>query len=416
MSAKQNYDVLVVGGGMVGGTVAGLLGQCGWSVLLVDASQPRPFDGQGEVGNRVSAISPGSAAILDQAGVWAAIEQQRHCHYHGMQVEDSANGATIRFQAAELGLPRLGTIIENDLINAALLQANRSSERVTVMTGTKVTSIGRDSAPGLSQSFDCILSEGTTVSAGLVLGCDGPNSVVRRIMGADESVWDYNQAGITCVVRKSQPNPGVAWQRFLATGPLAFLPLDDGRSSIVWSMPAEQAKELLQCDDESFVEALGAESQDWLGQVEQVGPRAAFPLSMRISHRYAKSGMVLLGDAAHVIHPLAGQGVNLGLADVAALVQTMVIAKRAGRHLPARSDLLAYERWRRSESNLMAKGVHALGGFFQQDILSPLRALGMNAVERSWGAKSTFVLRAAGQGPNAPRLAAGDSLQTLLND
>jgi 2-polyprenyl-6-methoxyphenol hydroxylase-like FAD-dependent oxidoreductase len=158
---------------------------------------------------------------------------------------------------------------------------------------------------------------------------------------------------------------------------------------------------------------LGEASHGWLGELQEVGSRAAFPLTMRLNDRYVAGRLVLLGDAAHVVHPLAGQGVNLGLADVAALVETMLRERSKRPGLLSAAQLRDFERWRRSESGLMAWGVHGIGGLFQQDLLAPLRGLGMRLVERSWLTKSTFVQRAAGQGPNAPRLARGESLQSL---
>jgi ubiquinone biosynthesis UbiH/UbiF/VisC/COQ6 family hydroxylase len=260
------------------------------------------------------------------------------------------------------------------------------------------------------------LSSGTGISAELLVGADGAASRVRKAMGIRQQQWVYNQQGLVSVVRKQKPNPGVAWQRFLPGGPLAFLPLSDGRSSIVWTRPTAEAERLLGVDDDEFLQELDLASSGWLGATIDCGPRAAFPLTMRLSECYAAGRVVLLGDAAHVVHPLAGQGVNLGLADAAALTESLIGARLAGEDIGSARLLAGYDRWRRSESELMSYGVHAIRSLFNAPALSPLRRIGVAAVKRSWTMKDIFLQRATGLGPNAPKLASGIELKSLLQD
>jgi len=386
--------VLVVGGGMVGGTAAALLARAGHAVTLIDAAPKPSWDASKPVGLRVSAISPGSAKILDAAGAWSAIVADRHCPYRRMRVEDGQGSGVVEFEAGPFGMERLGTIVENPLVVHALAEALEALPTVQVHYETTLNAL--EQGP---DAVRCQLSDGRELEAELLLACDGVNSSIRRQLKIDGDRWDYNQHGIVGLVRKRQPNPGVAWQRFLPGGPLALLPLADGWSSMVWTLPSAEAKTMLALDDDAFCERLGGASDGWLGGVESIGPRAAFPLAMSLGTRYQLGRVALLGDAAHAVHPLAGQGVNLGLADAAALAECL----DDDEALPA--ALQRWERWRRSEAALMAGGVHALGALFRPGLLSLPRALGMRLVGRSWTLREAFLQRAAGQGPNAPLLA-----------
>jgi ubiquinone biosynthesis UbiH/UbiF/VisC/COQ6 family hydroxylase len=398
--------IVVAGGGMVGATVASLLARTGMDVHLVDRRGPVTWEAQEPVGLRVSALSPGSEAILDAAGAWAGVQAGRHCVYRRMHVEDGQGRGSIDFEAARFGLSHLGTLVENDLVSASLWEACTAAVRLDSHTPDRVVA--------LDTRVDGIrveLESGAMLEADLLVACDGARSELRRIVGIDSDSWEYNQRGLVAQVRKSQPNPGVAWQRFLGGGPLAFLPLADGTSSIVWSLPTRIAEERLADDPDQFREHLQEASEGWLGTVESVGPRAAFPLAMTLGDRFVSGRVVLLGDAAHAIHPLAGQGVNLGLADAAGLVECLVESGMPVTRSDWASRLRRFERWRRSESTLMAGGIHALGTLFRPGALAPLRGAGMGLLGRSWFAREALLRRAAGQGPNAPRLALGKGLE-----
>ncbi|MBT8072434.1 MAG: UbiH/UbiF/VisC/COQ6 family ubiquinone biosynthesis hydroxylase [Xanthomonadales bacterium] len=407
--SNTHYDVAVIGAGMVGATLASLLSRSGFSVALVESREPEAFDAGAEVGLRVSAISPGSQAILEQAGAWKAISSQRARPYRRMQVEDGVDMDPLLFDAPVFNLERLGTIVENALVQWSLWQVLNAGGLVDLYCPDQLAGIEAS-----KQHNRVLLQGGKTLTASLVVGADGAASRVRKSLGIRQDHYAYNQSGLVAVVGKSQANPGVAWQRFLPGGPLAFLPLSDGRSSIVWTQPTAEAERLLQLDSEEFGKELDVASSGWLGAVESCGPRAAFPLSMRLSENYAARRVVLIGDAAHVVHPLAGQGVNLGFADAAGLTEILLGVRSSGEDIGSSRVLRKYERWRKSESEAMAFGMHALRSLFGIDGLSPARRFGMAMVKRSWLLRDKFLQRAAGLAANAPALAKGETLRSLI--
>jgi len=415
MSEKYTADVIIVGAGMVGAATACMLGRSGFAVQLVESHEPASFDASAPVGLRVSALSPGSQNVLTAAGVWQRIARQRHCPYRRMRIEDGDERVVLDFNAAEFGLERLGSIVENDLVQAVLWQQMQDLASVELVCPAALQELRFE-----PDSAHVLLQNGATLTAPLLVGADGAASSVRKAMGVDQQFWTYDQRGIVCVVKSAVPNTGLAWQRFMPGGPLAFLPLDDGSSSIVWSRPDAEARELLALDDAAFISRLQAalassDAADGLfGPLRSIGPRASFPLSMALSERYAAQSSVLVGDAAHVVHPLAGQGVNLGLQDAAALVESLLESRRKGRHLNDERSLQAYSRYRRSETELMARGIHGIRGLFSLQPLAALRRLGIGLVARSWHGKEVLMRRAAGLHANAPALARGVELGQLM--
>ena len=414
MSDKRLFDVAVVGAGMVGAATAALLARAGFSVAMIEQREPRPFDPGAPVGLRVSAFSPGSVDVLREAGAWRQIERQRHCAYRRMIVEDRDETTVLQFDAPEFGLDELGVIIENELVQWTLWQSLLASGGVEIICPGSVAAL--HSGPGECRVE---LQDGSSLRARLVVGSDGAESRIRQMLGIHQDHWEYGQRGIVAVVETATPNRGMAWQRFMDGGPLALLPLQDGSSSIVWSRPEPEALRLLELDDESFlaelqVAAAGGEGH-WPDRVTRCGPRAAFPLTMRLSASYTGPNTVLVGDAAHVVHPLAGQGVNLGLLDAAGLVEVLVDARARQEDFAAEKNLVKFGRWRRSEAEIMARGIHNLRGLFMPGELGLLRRLGMGLVARSWTVKEAFIRRAAGRHRNAPSLARGVALTELLH-
>jgi 2-octaprenylphenol hydroxylase len=410
----RTFDVVVVGAGMVGAAAAALLARCGFSVAVVETAEPQPFDAARPVGLRVSAISPGSANILNEAGAWRQVERQRFCPYRQMRVEDRSEDVVLEFQAAEFGLERLGTIVENDLVQWALWQSLLAAGGIELYCPARIADLDFAAAGPVLE-----LEGGERLRCRLLVAADGANSSIREQLGIGHAHWEYGQQGLVSVVQTERPNPGVAWQRFLESGPLAFLPLADGSSSIVWSVPDEQARRLLAAEDDAFLaeleQAVAGGASHWPDRPVACGPRAAFPLTMRLSERYAARRTVLIGDAAHVVHPLAGQGVNLGLLDAAGLVEVLLEARRRQRDPGADTVLQKYDRWRRSEAEVMARGMHGIKGLFVPEELAPLRRIGLQLVSGSWLAREAFIRRATGRNRNAPKLARGTALTELLS-
>jgi len=398
---------------MVGATAASLLARSGFSVAVVESREPEPFDAGQPLGQRVSAFSPGSADILGEAGAWRQVTRQRHCDFRRMVVEDRDESSRLQFIAPEYGMERLGTIVENDLVQWALWQSLLAAGGVELYCPDEVADLQFEDSRAV-----VTLQGGPLLECGLLVGADGADSRIRGMLGIRQQYWEYAQKGIVGVVRTRAPNPGVAWQRFMDGGPLAFLPLSDGASSIVWSRPEAEADRLLGLQDEEFLDELeqaaaGGEGH-WPGELESCGPRAAFALSMRLSECYTARRAVLIGDAAHVMHPLAGQGVNVGLLDAAALTEVLLGARQRDGDWASEKTLVKYDRWRRSEAEVMARGVHNLRGLFLPGDLGLLRRFGIGLVNRSWIAREAFIRRAAGRNRNSPALARGAALTELL--
>jgi 2-octaprenyl-3-methyl-6-methoxy-1,4-benzoquinol hydroxylase/2-octaprenylphenol hydroxylase len=407
-------DVVVAGAGMVGSATAALLARAGFSVAIIEHKEPGPFNAAAPVGLRVSAFSPGSVDVLREAGAWRQIERQRHCAYRRMIVEDRDETTELRFDAPEFGMEQLGSIIENDLVQWTLWQSLLATGGVEIICPGEVVSVEVETG-----ACRVGLRDGSALRTRLLVGADGADSQVRNLLGIGQEHWEYGQQGIVSVVSTETPNSGVAWQRFMDGGPLAFLPLQDGSSSIVWSRPEAEATRLMALDADSFLvelqqAAAGGEGH-WPDRVSACGPRAAFPLTMRLSERYTARRAVLVGDAAHVVHPLAGQGVNLGMLDAASLVEILVQARARQDDIAAEKTLLKYGRWRRSEAEIMARGIHNLRGLFMPEELGLLRRFGMGLVARSWTAREAFIRRATGRHRNAPSLARGVALTELLH-
>lgn len=414
VSASRRYDVAVIGAGMVGGAIAALLSRSGFEVAVVEPREPEPFDAGAPVGLRVSAFSPGSANVLNEAGAWRLIERQRHCAYRRMVVEDRDESTLLSFDAPEFGLERLGTIVENDLVQWSLWQSLLAAGGIELFCPGRVASLDYlDDDPVVG------LDDGRSLRCRLLVAADGAASPMRERLGIRQKFWAYGQMGIVAVVHTAEPNPGVAWQRFMEGGPLALLPLQDGTSSIVWSRPEAEAGRLLELEDEAFLaeleQAAGGADGHWPDRITACGPRAGFPLTMRLSERYSARRAVLAGDAAHVVHPLAGQGVNLGLQDAAGLVEILVEARDRGDDFAGARTLQKYDRWRRSEAEVMGRGIHGIRGLFVPDELAALRRLGVGLVARSWTLREAFINRATGRNRNAPALVRGEALTALLH-
>jgi 2-octaprenyl-3-methyl-6-methoxy-1,4-benzoquinol hydroxylase/2-octaprenylphenol hydroxylase len=385
-------DVAVVGGGMAGAATALALARAGFNTALLEARAPAAWDAQAEVDLRVVGLAPSSVALLDDLDVWTSIRGARAAPYVHMHVWDAESGATIDFDAASEGRNLLGHIVENSLVQWTLWQALQSAG-VRVMCPAEVTAF-----EAREDRIQLELAGGETLSASLLVAADGAASPLRRLAGIGTRGRDYAQRAVVAHVTTERPHQATAWQRFLPGGPLALLPLADGRSSIVWSLPEAEARRVLALDEPAFLDELGVASDFRLGRIIASTPRAGFPLKLQLAERYQAERLVLLGDAAHAVHPLAGQGVNLGLRDVAELRDVLVDARAAGRDIGAVHVLRRYARRRRSADTLDALGFDALARIYawQSPALVAARGLGVRVLDRLAPLKRRFSEHAAG--------------------
>ena len=373
----QQFDILVVGGGMIGSALALGLSRQGWQVGLIEgapaASLMAPAEPASSVDDfepRVSAISLASQRLLEELGAWPKVQASRHCGYREMTVWDGDGTGRIHFDAAELHARSLGTIVENRNIVRALFES-LSDSSVQLLDGVRVKAWSRE------QGVE--LEDGRCLAARLVVGADGALSRLRQWSGLATREWDYDQQAIVCTVRTSQNHRYTAWQRFSPTGPLAFLPLlneagDEHFCSIVWSQDTLEARRLMALGTESFRKELEAAIERELGEVLAVSRRFAFPLRQRHAKDYITDGLALVGDAAHTIHPLAGQGANLGYGDVRALLEELERARELGLAADDASVLARYQRRRKGENLAMMAAMEGFKQLFARDEL-PVRWL-----------------------------------------
>lgn len=385
-------DVAVVGGGMVGAAAALALARAGFAVTLLEASAPAPWDAAAEVDLRVVGLAPSSITLLDDLGVWPTIRAARVGPYRHMHVWDAGSGASIDFDAASEGRDLLGCIAENSLVQWALWQAlDAAGVRTLCPAQVKGFEAGDD-------RISLELADGERLSAGLLVAADGAASPLREMAGIATRGRDYAQRAVVAHVGTERPHEHTAWQRFLPSGPLALLPLADGRSSLVWSLPEAEAGRVLALDEQAFLDELGAASDFRLGRITSTTARASFSLKMQLAQRYQAERMVLLGDAAHAVHPLAGQGVNLGLRDVIELRDILLAARAAGSDPGAEHVLRRYARRRRSADTLDALGFDALARVYawQSPPLVAARGVGVRLLDRLAPLKRRISEHAAG--------------------
>lgn len=394
MRRRNPYDVAVVGAGMVGAALALRLARAGFDVAVVEPREPAAWSAHDEVDLRVVALAPSSAHLLAAVDAWDAIRRSRACAYRNMRVWDALAPGELHFDAARQGEATLGWIVENRLIQHTLWQRAQAEPGLSVRCPARVASTRHDER---SRTLD--LDDGTSLSARLVVAADGADSTLREMAGIVARGRDYAQRAIVAHVRTQRAHEHTAWQRFLPGATLAFLPLADGRSSVVWSLPEADAAALLELTDDAFCMRLGAAFDLRLGRIESSTPRAAFPLRLRIARRYLAPRLALIGDAAHVVHPLAGQGVNLGLRDVAELADVLIAARDADRDFAAESTLRRFERRRRSDNALSANMFDAIQRVFGSEsmALARLRGAALGAIDRLPPLKHLLAAHAAGR-------------------
>ena len=388
--------IVVVGAGVVGLTAAALLQDPRCSVTVIEPAEGPPAD-DGDISLRVSAIAAGSVDVLSTAGAWPHVEPARSHPYSAMCVWDAADGPdsprAVRFSADEFGASELGYIVENTALQRALYTALQASP-VSLRYGVRLDNIDTDKR-------QVHLKSGEVLDYDLLVGADGLGSTIRELSGIETARTDYRQQAVVTHLRPQHPHQDTAWQRFLPTGPVALLPLADGRVSTVWSTGADEARAALDADDETLGRLLTEATDHVLGKLVVEGPRGSFPLAAHHAKDYVRTGLALVGDAAHGIHPMAGQGANLGIRDVAELASVVHAAIDDGEHPGSRRVLRRYERARRFDNASMLNGLTTLNRLFANEspIVGELRRSGMQLFNLSGPVRERVVSTAFGKSP-----------------
>lgn len=361
--SRVRVEVAIVGGGVVGAACALALARCGLRVALVEAASPPPWQ-PATPDLRVYALAPDNAALLDALGVWPGVRDSRAQPYRRMRVWDAAGDDELVFDADALGRGELGWIVEQALLVARLWDA-LGDAAVEVMAPARVAALEQHEA-GASLRLD----DGRRVEAAWAIAADGADSTLRRLAGGEVDHHDYAQRGIVAYIETQRAHADTAWQRFLPGGPLAVLPFAAGTSSIVWTLPEAEAVDALALDDAAFAQRLTRAFAARLGEMRVVSRRAAFPLRRQLLREHVLGRVLAIGDAAHVVHPLAGQGVNLGLRDVAALRDMVIAAQRRRRDWSSPQALARWARVRRSENTLAAHAFDGINRVFSNDAMA----------------------------------------------
>ncbi len=402
LAEKSNFDVVIVGGGIVGLSFANELAGADFSVAVIERNELKAIAEKPDC--RVSAINRSALKRFQQTGVLNSPLAQRVCAFEKMFVWEQTGVGQIEFDSAELGVPELGIIIENNVLQQMLLDSVDSADNITYLCPQEITEIDyqvMDDEKHVTSTV--ILSSGNSLSkqrltTKLLVGADGVNSKVREVALIQRVKHPYQQHALVCNVATSESHQNTAWQCFMPSGPLAFLPLYNGSSSIVWSLDEELAQQHMAMDDETFKLVLAEASEFKLGEILDVSQRFLFPLSHGHVTEYVKPGLALIGDAAHNIHPLAGQGANLGIADAFALADVIVAAKKADRQWAALHTLKKYQRQRKGANQLMEMsmtGFKELFGF-KNAFLSEIRNTGLSLVDHIPALKYKIIQQALG--------------------
>lgn len=390
----QNVDVAIVGGGMVGLAVACGLQGSGLRVAVLEQNPPQPLSESAPPALRVSAINAASEKLLTRLGVWSSIVANRASCYHGMEVWDKDSFGRIAFDDRSMGYSHLGHIIENDVIHQALWQKAQQCQDVTLMAPAGVQQV----AWGENEAF-LTLKDGGMLTARLVIGADGANSWLREKADIALTSWDYRHHALVATIRTDEPHEAVARQVFHGDGILAFLPLSDPHlCSIVWSLPPLEAARMQEATEETFNQALDMAFDNRLGLCHVVSERLVFPLTGRYARQFAAHRLALVGDAAHTIHPLAGQGVNLGFMDAAELVNELKRLHGAGKDIGQHLYLRRYERSRKHSAGVMLASMQGFRELFAgtHPAKKLLRDLGLKLADTLPGVKPQLIRQAMG--------------------
>lgn len=374
----QEFDVIIVGGGMIGASTANLLAPSGLKIAVIEAQAPPTFSFAQPMDLRVSAISLASQQLLVATGAWSNIREMRLCPYRRLETWDQG-GCETKFHARDLGYDHLGYIIENRVIQLGLLEAMKRHDNVHLMCPENVTKLEQ-----YPDHAEIILTSGATLRAKLVLAADGANSIIRQQSDIGISSWDYRQHCMLINIDTEQPQQDVTWQEFAPTGPMALLPLPGHKASLVWYNQTAQINYLSQLSNAALKKEVQQHFPDLIGEFE-ITNHGSFPLTRRHAQQYYKGRVVLLGDAAHTINPLAGQGVNIGFKDVSVLCELIRSAVIAGEAWDSEALLKQYQRMRRPDNLLMQTSMDLFYSVFSNNSapIKILRNLGLAVAQRA---------------------------------
>ena len=401
---ELNFDIIIVGSGIVGALAAiALAKQTRLQIAVLDSQKDFPHWERDQYEPRVSAISLASKRIFQSLSIWQKIKAKRISPYLKMQVWDAAGDGEISFDCHDHTESALGYIIEDQVIRESLHETFSDYPQVQFLHPVELVSL--EKVPG---KINLIAQDGQIFSAKLVIAADGAHSWVREQLSICMDEHEYGHTALVTTVKTELPHQATAWQRFLPTGPLAFLPLEDAHHcSIVWSTSPEIANQLMSSKKTEFYKTLGESFDFKLGKITHCDKRYSFPLHMRHAKNYVQDHIALIGDAAHTIHPLAGQGVNLGLLDAASLAQIISEALQKSRDFSGLATLRRYERWRKSDNALMLSGVEFIKQFFanEKQAVTNIRNLGLNLVDHLSPVKNLLVNHALGNRGDLPEIA-----------
>ncbi|WP_171172242.1 FAD-dependent monooxygenase [Ruegeria sp. HKCCA0370] len=404
---KQASDILIVGGGLNGPALALALAQTGHSVTVIDALVEKvrknaAFDG------RAYALALASQRLLDAIGIWDRVAQHAQPMLE-IKVTDGHAGTGpspffMHFDHAEIEEGPMGYMVEDRHLRRAFLGTMAEEPRITQVSGKSVVSQQADAA-----SVTVTLDDGTTLGGSLLVGCDGRRSGTASRAGIKRTGWDYGQTALVCAIEHELPHNGIAHQFFMPPGPLAILPLTGNRSSIVWSERADTAQHINALPGDDYVQVLRPRFGDFLGEISLAGDRFTYPLNLTIANSFISDRMALVGDAAHGMHPIAGQGLNAGLRDVGALAEVLTLAGRRGEDIGSLMVLERYQEWRRFDTASLAMATDVFNKLFSNDnpLLRLGRDIGMGVVGALPGLRRGFVREAAGLTGDLPKLLQG---------
>jgi len=406
LNMNQNFDVIVVGGGMVGAAVACSLGGSTLQVAVLENALPQPFTPDQPHDLRVSALSIASKKIFETVGAWQGIESRRVCPFRRMRVWETAGDT--EFCSDDINHRQLGYVVENRVIQLALLDRMADFDNVSLIAPANIDKIHYS----IGNPTEIKLADGRVLSTKLLVAADGGQSRVRQAVGLGVTSWDYNQHALVIYIETEYSQQDITWQRFVPTGPQAFLPLTGHYGSIVWYHSPDEVSRLKALPHEELKCELMAAFPEALGHVKKVLATGSFPLKRQHAQAYVKPGVVLVGDAAHMINPLAGQGVNIGLLDAAALGEVLVDAIKRGDAPGELKVLRRYEKIRRHENLKMMTVMDVFYKVFSNEILpiKILRNLGLGLAERILPAKNKVMRAAMGLEGKLPKLARGEPI------